>query len=277
MWLFGRIQELASWTERAYVECFTTAPETMQPYQYRLRAAAAWTRFVLGDVEGALAAQEGVDLGPLAESDPACAALLEVNRALALPLDNGGQENLRAATRARDLADSIGFTTVSAYGRVVLAGVSLSRGDFAAAEQHGREALELGLRYDMRGLVAQQRGVLGLAAILQGQIDEGRAELVAAREVLRTVPGQVQAALLLGPASALAAAEGRADDAILAAMASDAVLARLGLARWPMHERAQHALAPGLMPDAERREAIAARAEAADLWDVLDLALGLPR
>ncbi len=277
MWLFGRIQELAAWTQRAYDDCFSTTRRAEQPYQYRLRAAASWTRFVLGDVDGALAAQEGVDIEALAESDPACAALLEVNRALALPLVADGEENRRSATRARDLADSIGFTSVSAYSRIVLAGISVSRGDFTAAEQHGREALELGVRYDMRGVIAQQRGVLGLAAILQGHLDAGRDQLVAAREVLRTVPGQVQAALLLGPASALAAAEGRTDDAILASAVSDAVLGRLGLARWPMHEQARLALAPGLTPEQAERDAIAARAQAADVWDVLDVALGLPR
>ena len=49
---------------------------------------------MLGDVEGALAAQDGVDLGALAESDPACAALLEVNRALALPSTRAGRRTV---------------------------------------------------------------------------------------------------------------------------------------------------------------------------------------
>ena len=180
---------------------------------------------------------------------------------------------------ACDLADAIGFTSVSAYGRVVLAGISLSTGDFADAERYGREGLALGLQYDMRGLVAQQRGVLGLIAILQGRVAEGREELVAAREVLRSVPGQVQAALLLGQVTALAAVEGRTEDAVLAAAVSDTVLQRLGLASWPMYEQSRRGLTAGHRTTCRRRRSPRSRAEAAsaDPWEVLDRVLGLPR
>ena len=75
----------------------------------RLRAAVSWSRFLIGDVAGALAVQDDLDLEAVAASDPACAALLQNSRAMALPMTDGGRAARDAAERALALADSSGL------------------------------------------------------------------------------------------------------------------------------------------------------------------------
>ena len=75
VWRFGHIGTLARWAERALTAC-GSAPNAMDPVvAARLRAAVSWSRFLVGDLAGALAAQDDLDLEVVAASDPACAAL----------------------------------------------------------------------------------------------------------------------------------------------------------------------------------------------------------
>ena len=95
VWRFGHIGALARWAERALAAC-GGEPNALDPVvSARLRAAVSWSRFLVGDVSGALAAQDDLDLEAVAESDPACAALLQNSRAMALPVTDGGRAPAR--------------------------------------------------------------------------------------------------------------------------------------------------------------------------------------
>ena len=108
MWRFGHIGALTRWAERALTACGDPGNAVDPSASARLRAAVSWSRFLVGDVAGALAAQEVLDLDAVAASDPACAALLQNSRAMALPLSDGGRQARDAAERALALADSPG-------------------------------------------------------------------------------------------------------------------------------------------------------------------------
>ena len=91
MWRFGHMGVLAQWAERALTACGDRGNDAEDPTaSARLRAAVSWSRFLVGDTSGALAAQEVLDLDAVAASDPACAALLQNTRAMALPMSDGG-------------------------------------------------------------------------------------------------------------------------------------------------------------------------------------------
>ena len=138
VWRFGNIGALARWAERALTVC-GSGPNAMDPVvSARLRAAVSWSRFLVGDVAGALAVQDDLDLEAVAASDPACAALLQNSRAMALPMTDGGRAARDAAERALALADSTDFVAVRAYSHAFLATLDLIDHDFASAEQHCR-------------------------------------------------------------------------------------------------------------------------------------------
>ena len=192
MWRFGHIGELARWAERALVACGDPVDHMDPTASARLRAAVSWARFLVGDVAGALAAQDVLDLDAVARSDPACAALLQNTRALALPLSDGGGRAREAAERALALADSSGFVAVRAYSHAFLASLDLISRDFASAERHCRTCLSIATANGLHSLAGQQYALLALAAIAQGRIEEGRSQFSAAFDVLarRTQPAR---------------------------------------------------------------------------------------
>ncbi len=275
MWRFGHISVLARWAERALTSCVDAEADVEAPTaSARLRAAVSWSRFLIGDGAGALAVQEVLDLDEVAVSDPACAALLQHTRAMALPATDGGSQARVAAQRALDLAASADFPAVLAYSHAFLASLDLVNRDFASAEQHCRQCLSIATDLRMHSLLCQQHGQLALVAIARGQIDEGRRHFADAVDVLDTDRTRLDVAVLLGHASVLAAAEGRSVDAARARSVSDAEMARLGLAHWHMFEDARTA---ALATGGERT----LRVEPAETvnalpWEVLQATLARP-
>ena len=192
---------------------------------------------------------------PSQQSDPACAALLQNSRAMALPLTDGGRAARDAAERALALADSTDFVAVRAYSHAFLAALDLIDRDFASAEQHCRECLSIATEFGLHSLAGQQYAQLALAAIAQGDVEDGRRQLAAAFDALREDHDLLDVAFLLGHAAVLAAAEGRVADATRARAVSDALMARLGLVHWHMYEGARvAALGTGAEP-VQRRPA----------------------
>jgi predicted ATPase len=280
MWRYRHFGALAQWAERALATCGDPGHSTDPVAAARLRAAVSWTRYLVGDAAGALAAQDVLDLEAVAASDPACAALLYSTRAIALPMSDGGRQARDAAERALALADSSDFDAVRAYAHAFLGSLDLVNGDFPSAEQHCRTCLSIAAETGQRSLVGQQYGQLALIAIAQGNLDEGRHRLATAFEALRVDENLIDVAFLLAHSAVLAAVEERAADAARARAASDQVMARLGLVHWHMFERARVA-ALGSAPDPTvvdpKADAKAdAAADAADPWDVLRATLDLP-
>lgn len=274
MWRFGDIGVLARWAERALAACEDLPPGPATPTaSARLRAAVSWSRFLVGDAAGALAVQEGLDLDAVAASDPACAALLQNTRAMALPTTDGGGRARTAAHRALALAESADFPTVRAYSHAFLASLDLTNRDFASAQRHCRQCLSIAKDLRLYSLSSQQHGQLALIAIAQGRNDEARRHFAAALDVLGADRTRIDVAVLLGDAAVLAAAEGRGADAARARSVSDAEMARLGLAHWHMFEDARSAaLAAGGEPIPGGDPAETAGAVP---WEVLQATLAL--
>lgn len=274
VWRFGHIGALARWAERALTAC-GSAPNAMDPVvSARLRAAVSWSRFLVGDVSGALAAQDDLDLEAVAASDPACAALLQNSRAMALPVTDGGRAARDAAERALALADSTDFVAVRAYSHAFLAALDLIGRDFASAQQHCRECLSIATEFGLHSLAGQQYAQLALAAIAQGDVDDGRRQLAAAFEALHEDHNLLDVAFLLGHAAVLAAAEGRVSDATRARAVSDALMARLGLVHWHVFEGARVAAlgtGPAQVPADTHADLVDT-----DPWDVLHATLNMP-
>ncbi len=274
VWRFGNIGALARWAERALTVC-GSGPNAMDPVvSARLRAAVSWSRFLIGDVSGALAVQDDLDLEAVAVSDPACAALLQNSRAMALPMTDGGRAARDAAERALALADSSGLVVVRAYSHAFLATLDLIDHDFASAQQHCSECLSIATEFGLHSLAGQQYAQLALAAIAQGDIDDGRRQLAAAFEALHPDHDLLDVAFLLGHSAVLAAAEGRVADATRARAVSDALMARLGLVHWHMYEGARVA-ALGTGPDPVQADPHADLGDT-EPWDLLYATLNMP-
>jgi hypothetical protein len=273
VWRFGHIETLARWAERALTAC-GSAPNALDPVvSARLRAAVSWSRFLVGDVSGALAAQDDLDLEAVAESDPACAALLQSSRAMALPVTDGGSAASAAAERALVLADLSAFVAVRAYSHALLAALDLTSRDLASAERHCRECLSIATTFGLHSLAGQQYAQLALAAIAQGDVDEGRRQLTVAFDTLHVGHHLLDVAFLLGHAAVLAAAEGRMADATHARGVSDALVARLGLWHWHVFEGARDA---ALGSESKQFVADTPADLDTDPWELLHATLNLP-
>jgi hypothetical protein len=266
---FGDIKVFAGWAERALSQSGDPKTNTDEATAARLHSVVCWSRFLMGDVTGALAAIDALDLGAVAASDPACAALLFNTRALALPLSDGGIQAREAAERSLALAESTGFDAVRAYSHALLANLALINREFPSAEQHSRSCLAIA--GDIRMLACQQYAMLGLVEIAQGRIDDGRLHLATALAVAHIEWSLLDAAVLLGHAAVLATAEGRPSDATRLRAIADATMTRLGLAEWPLLEQARGAAMSNL-PAADG-VAIDTDAVDADPWEELANAL----
>ena len=275
MWRFGNFGALARWAERALAACGALGGDDAQPRaSARLRAAVSWSRFLTGDLAGALAAQEVLDVDAVATADPACAALLQTTRALSLPMTDGGHEARAAAEQALVLADRADFPVVRAYCHAFLASLDLVNHDLASAEHHCRECLSIASDLHLFSLTSQQYGQMALVSIGGGDLDQARHYFAAALDALGDDRTRLDVAFLLGHAAVLAAAEGRADASDRARAVSDAEMARLGLAHWHMFEASRAAAVttgresgPTTVDDAD------ADADAGP-WEVLQAALG---
>ncbi len=273
VWRFAHIGALARWAERALTACGGSS--AVDPVvSARLRAAVSWSRFLVGDVAGALAVQDDLDLEAVAASDPACAALLQNSRAMALPVTDGGRAAREAAERSLVLADSTDFAAVRAYSHAFLAALDLIDRDYASAHRHSKECLSLATEFGLHSLAGQQYAQLALAAVAQGDLDDGRRQLATAFDALHEDHELLDVAFLLGHAAVLAAAEGRMADAGRARAVSDALMARLGLAHWSMYEGARVA-ALGTGPEPVPADPHADVGDT-DPWDLLRDTLNLP-
>ena len=218
--------------------------------------------------------QEDLDLDEIAVSDPACAALLQNTRAMALPTTDGGGQARSAAHRALALAESADFPTVRAYSHAFLASLDLINRDFDSAERHCRQCL-----CDREGPAPAL--AVGPAARTArprrhrpGPGRRARRHFAAALDVLGADRTRIDVAVLLGHAAVLAAAEGRGADAARARNVSDAEMARLGLAHWHMFEDARSAAlaaAGAHLPNGDPAETAGAVP-----WEVLRATLAMP-
>ena len=274
---FGDIRVYAGLAERAFAQCGEaqsaagrsgeSMSEADRAAAARLSSGVSWVRFLIGDVAGALAAQEGLDIDAIAASDPACAALLLNSRAIALPLSDGGAEARKVAERSLALAESTRFDAVSAYTHAFLANLDLSSGDLASAERHCRRCVAIATDIGLHAMAGQQYAVLGLVEIAQGEIDDARAHLATALEAARIEASMHDAAVLLAHVAVLAAAEGRESDALRLRAISDATMTRLGLAHWPMLEDTRIAVMGGRPLEVDA--VVAAEMAEADPWEAL--------
>ncbi len=242
---FGDMRVYAGLVERAFVLSGDPQGETDRAAAARLSAGVSWVRFLVGDIAGALAAQDAVDMDAVAASDPACAALLLNSRALALPLSDGGTEARRVAEQSLALAESTRFDAVSAYIHAFLANLDLIKRDFTSAEQHCQRCVSIANDIGLPALAGQQYAILGLIEIAQGCLDDGRAHLATSLDAARIEGSLHDAAVLLAHVAVLAVAEGRVRDAARLRAVSDATMTRLGLAHWPMLEDARMAAMGG--------------------------------
>ncbi|MFL6287554.1 MAG: ATP-binding protein, partial [Actinomycetes bacterium] len=264
---FGGMKTFAEWAERALAQSGDPQSPTDKATAARLRAGVSWARFLLGDIPGALAVQDALDLEEVTATDPACAALLYNTRAIALPLSKGGIRAREAAERAIVLAERTRFDAVSAYTHAFLANLDLINGDFASAEQHCRRCVSIATEMGLPAFAGQQYAMLALVEIAQGRIEQGRVHLVTAHEAALVEGSLVDAGVLLGHVAVLKVAEGRPTDAARLRAVADATMSRLGLSHWPMLEDARLA-AMGGTPIAED-VALASDALEADPWEEL--------
>ncbi len=268
---FGDITVFAGWAERALALCGDPATSEDPVAAARLCAVVSWSRFLLGDVVGSIAVQEHLDMDVVAASDPAYAALLLQQKALALPLRDRANEAREAAERSLALADSASVDALRAYSHSFLANLDLIEGEFESSEQHSQSCLSIAHDAGLHSLAGQQSAMLALVEIAQGRLEDARGHLSAALEVGSLEGSQLDAAVLLAHAAVLAAAEGNPSDAAHLRAVADATMTRLGLAHWPMLEAARAAA----MGDAPPWDDVVASTEIqnADPWEELAKAL----
>jgi hypothetical protein len=268
MWPLGGAGQLLAWAERALHEGWVDPAEPSGP---RLLSTVALGRFLHGDFAGALDVMRDLDLDRVAQRDPASGCLLYLTRAVALPFRDELSQARDAGLRSQQLADGIGYDLISAYSRSVLGSLATAHGDHDDAETYGRASLAIAERMQLPQLIAHQRGVLATSAIMRGDLDTCRLELRLARDALLEGPRMLELAHLLGHCVALALTEQRLEDAVRAGAASDAILDRLGLARWPLYEAVRDSVRSQIRPMVgESYEEIVAAAVRADPWTVFD-------
>ncbi len=272
VWRFGHIGVLAQLAEQALASCAGPGSEVDPRVSARLRAAVSWSRFLLGDLPGALAAQDGLDLDEVAASDPASGALLLNSRSMSLPLTDGGRAAREAADRSLALADSAGFVAVAAYGHAFLGGLDLISGDLDGAEQHCRSAISISTSSGLHSLAGQQHAQLALVAVARHDLPEARREFAVAVDALDLEHHQLDVAFLLAHAAVLASAEGRSADAARARGVSDELMARFGLPHWHMFEGARTAALRSVAP--QQTPELPAEPVDEDPWDLLRATLG---
>ena len=275
VWRFGHIGVLAQLAERALSTCGGPGGGVDPLVSARLRAAVSWSRFLLGDLTGALEAQAGLDLDEVAAMDPASGALLLNSRSMSLPLTDGGRAAREAAERSLALADSSGFVAVAAYCHAFLGGLDLTNGDLDTAEQHCRTAIAISTQSGLQSLAGQQHAQLALVALARRDLPEARREFATAYDALDVEHHQLDVAFLLAHAAVLATAEGRTTDAARARVVSDALMARFGLPHWHMFEGSRKA-ALGTATEQNPVAAVPAEPLEEDPWDVLRATLDLP-
>ena len=168
------------------------------------------------------------------------------------------------------LADLSGFAAVSAYTHAFLANLELINGDVASAEQHCQRCVAIATDIGTPAMAGQQYAMLALVEIAQGRLEDGRSHLCRALGAARVEASVVDAAVLLGHAAVLAAAEGKTEEAGRLRAASDATMSRLGLMQWPMFEGARSAALGGR---AVQPTELGADVLELDPWDELARAL----
>ena len=271
MWRFGDIGVLARWAERALVACGDPGTVRMDSaVSARLRAAVSWARFLVGDVAGRSRRRNRSTSRPSRRRTPPARPCCRTRGPWPCRCPTVGVAAREAAERALTLADSAAFVAVRAYSHAFLAGLDLVNRDFASAEQHCRVSVDRD-RIRLHSLAGQQHAQLALAAIAQGQIDEGCGHFAAALDSLRE-HNLLDVAFLLGHAAVLAAAEGRAADA--------AARGRLRRGDDPPRARplahVRRSRLAALAPTGSKVADVPAEVADADPWDVLRATLALP-
>lgn len=243
------IQRSGRWDDaaQAFAEARTAleaAAPSAQAVAGRVRAAEAWFRFRMNELDASAALAESAlaRLRPHAEAEPPDPVL---DRALASTLNTlGNVAKLRgdvdgAATRFEEvlaLARARGHEPQVAIASHNLGSVEARRGDHRAAEAHYREALAINRRRGNRRSVVRNLVNLGNLALYQGDGERAERTFAEGLELARTIRFDGLMPTLLAHQAEAASVRGRPDRAL--ALLAEALAA--------LTDRAQPALEAGI-------------------------------
>lgn len=256
---------------RAALEAATPSAEAVAG---RLRAAEAWFRFRMNELDASAALAEAAltRLRPHAEAEPPDPIL---DRALASTLNTLGNVAKRrgdadgAAARFEEvlaLARARGHEPQVAIASHNLGSVEARRGDYRAAEAHYREALAINRRRGNRRSVVRNLVNLGNLALYEGDGERAERTFAEGLELARTIRFDGLMPTLLAHLAEAASARGRPDRA----------LALHGEALAALSDRAQPALEAGIRIGRADAEAAQGRAAAARGEYLAALAIAWP-
>ncbi len=233
LWLFWSQRDLEreAWS---WVEQLLPAAGTLDPQP---RAELAWVAAVTavdtGDDAAALAARQR--LAPLLAGieDPFLHAASQLAMAWTLPIPGDFDGALREAAVSleefRGQAEPV-FTAMAAF---TVGSVETALGRYDSALHHLHEALDLAGRAGGDWLGAGSQVQLGILAVLQGRLDEARAQLEGALDLSLAARSTQFVALCLAGYACLAFADGDLERAARLEGAAEGLRRRTGLPAWP--------------------------------------------
>jgi predicted ATPase len=240
LWLYwsarDHLDEAHAWIDRLL--------PTADALDRQARAELAWTALVtaddLGDDPAVLAARQR--LAPLLEGiqDPYLRAVSQLAMAWTTPVVGDPDDDaLRGALAALEQlrGQDEPYWTALALGTAGLVETTVGRHD--DAQQHLREARDLGKRFDDAWLAAWSRAQLGTLAVVRGRLEEARALLEEGLGLSLAARSTRSVTLCLTAFAQLAFVEGDAERAALLAGAAEGLHRRVGLRAWPLLRRPQ--------------------------------------
>jgi tetratricopeptide (TPR) repeat protein len=228
---------------RAWVEQLAPNADSFPP---QARAELFWLELVGSNEMGDdVAAQEAARrLSPLLEEidDPYLEAVSRLGIAWTLPIAGDYAGALDGSLNALELFRSQDEPWWTLVAGLTVGGLEIATGRNADAGDHLRDARELADRSGYGWPAAWSRAELATVALADGHLDEARALLDEALELLLEAYSVRNVSLTLGTFARLALATGDAERAALLAGASDGLRRRVGLRPWPMLRRREDEL-----------------------------------
>jgi predicted ATPase len=234
LWLFWTLRDLER-EGRSWVDQLLPAAGTLDPQaQAELEWVAAVTAVGTGDDTAALAACQRLASLLATIPDPFLHAVAQLAMAWTIPVSGDIDGALRVVTvvlqELRDQDEPV-FTAVAA---LAAGSLDIALGRYADALRYLREACDLAERTGIDWLAAAPRGQLGILAVLQGSLDEARAQLAQALNLSLAVRNTAFVTLCLSAYAWLALADGDPERAARLEGAAEGLRRRVGLRAWPL-------------------------------------------
>jgi tetratricopeptide (TPR) repeat protein len=240
LWMYWGLRDHLG-EARAWVEQLLPTADALDP---QARAELLWTALVtalemVGDAAAALATSQRLASLLAGIQDPYLHAVSNLAMAWTSPIlgdfDGALRQTSVSLEELRSQHES--FWTVLAVSSAGALETVSGRDDDALG--HLRTARELGERFDNAWLVAWSRVQLGTLAVVQGRMEEARAQLDEALALSLAARSTRSVTLCLAAFAQLAFVAGDPERAALLAGAAEGLRQRVGLRTWPLQRQGE--------------------------------------